>query len=58
MEFDGPPGDLNQFWIEGTGLAASSREGVWLFKYPGGGPPDYLIKQALGAYGLTISVSK
>lgn len=48
-------GWLNQFSIYGSSLAVASREGVWLFNYPGGGPSTYLIKQALGAEGVAIS---
>ncbi len=46
---------VNQFWISKGALAAASRPGVWLFDYPAGGPSNYLIKQPLGAYGVTIS---
>lgn len=46
---------LNQFSIYDSGVAVASREGVWLFNYPGGGPSTYLIKQALGAEGVAIS---
>ncbi|HEY2555351.1 MAG TPA: hypothetical protein VGI15_08865, partial [Candidatus Cybelea sp.] len=46
---------VSQFWISKGALAAASRPGVWLFNYPAGGPSTYLIKQPLGAYGVTIS---
>ncbi|HEY6487170.1 MAG TPA: hypothetical protein VIX83_12370 [Candidatus Cybelea sp.] len=46
---------VSQFWISKGALAAASRPGVWLFNYPSGGPSNYLIKQPLGAYGVTIS---
>ena len=49
---------LNQFSTHGSGLAVASPEGVWLFNYPGGGPSTYLIKQALGAEGVAISVAR
>lgn len=51
-------GGLNQFSIYGSGLAVASRSGVWLFSYPGGGASTFLIKQALGAEGVAISVAR
>jgi hypothetical protein len=46
---------IRAFWISRGALAASGRSGVWLFNYPKGGASRDLIKQPIGAYGVTIS---